>query len=275
MRIKTNLIFIILAAIWGSSFLFMRIASPAFGAFALAFVRVAVAAVVLGLCLLMLRKQPLKGDKFYLAMGIGVLNSAIPFALFAYAMQHLPVGYTAVLNATVPFWGVAIGVVFLKERLPLSKLIALGCAVIGLLIMLGLGNVDLNHETLLSVIACLLATLLYGIVGYTTRLKLAGTDPVAQSSAAMLGSFLTLIPFAWWQWPAVNPSAGDWAAVITLGVLCSAIAYIMYFWLISNAGLMYGLNVTLLELPPFHGHLNVMKQGVHHVQIKGALHSAI
>ena len=228
----------------------MRLAAPAFGPFAMAFVRVTVAAAVLGLAMIVLRKQILRGSQFYWTLGIGVLNSGIPFALFGYATLHLPAGYSAVLNATVPFWGLAIGAVVFHERLPVYKLLALSCAVAGLGIMLSLGSVDLNVRTVSAAAACLLATLLYAIVGNITQRKLLGADPVAQSFGAMLGGSIALLPFALWQWPAINPSAGDWAAVLTLGVLCSAIAYILYFWLIVNAGLTYSMNVTLV-IPVF------------------------
>ena len=250
MRSKILVIFITLAAIWGASFLFMRIASPAFGAITLAFVRVLMAAIALLAVSLFLHKPFLSGKQRVWAMVIGVLNSAIPFVLFGYATQHLPAGYTAVLNATVPFWGLGIGVFMFKETLSVYKIVALVCALVGLAMMLGLGTVELNASTLNAAAACLLATLLYAIVGNVTKRKLLGADPVAQSLAAMVSSSLVLLPFALWQWPAVNPSAGDWAAALALGLLCSAVAYTLYFWLIANAGLMYGLNVTLL-IPVF------------------------
>jgi drug/metabolite transporter (DMT)-like permease len=250
MNLKTLSIFISLAAFWGSSFMFMRIAGPSFGSFALAFMRVLIAAIFLTVLTFALRKPFLQGVQLRWALLIGVINSAIPFTLFAYATQSLPAGYTAVLNATVPFWGLGIGAIVFKEQLAWHKLLALFVAICGLAMMLGLGAVELNVTTLKAIAACLLASLMYGISGHTSKRKLAGVDSYAQSLAAMLGGSIVLAPLALWQWPAVMPGAGDWAAVIVLGMLCSGLAYILYFWLIEHAGLNFGLSVTLL-IPVF------------------------
>jgi drug/metabolite transporter (DMT)-like permease len=178
------------------------------------------------------------------------VSPALPFALFAYALQTLPAGYGSVLNATVPFWGVAIGALYFKEKIAVSKLIALCVAVLGLAVMLGLGTLPVNEASIKAALACILANLIYSIAGYLSKYKLAGADSFGQSLGALLGSSVVLLPLAWWFWPEIMPSAGDWGAVAVLGIFCSALAYVLYFWLIANAGVIYSMSVTLL-IPVF------------------------
>ncbi len=250
MKSKHLTIFILLAAIWGVGFMFIRIAAPSFGAMPIAFVRVTIGAIALGAICLLLSKPRLTGSHLWWSLGIGLVSPALPFALFAYALQTLPAGYGSVLNATVPFWGVAIGALYFKEKMPLSKLIALCVAVLGLAIMLGLGTLPVNEASIKAALACILANFIYSVAGYLSKYKLAGADSFGQSLGALVGSSIVLLPLAWWFWPAVMPSAGDWGAVAVLGVFCSALAYVMYFWLIANAGVIYSMSVTLL-IPVF------------------------
>ncbi len=250
LKSKHLTVFIFLAAIWGAGFMFIRVAAPAFGSLPLAFVRVLIGALALGVLGLILRKQRLTGEHLKWSLAIGLLSPAIPFALFAYALQTLPAGYGSVLNATVPFWGVAIGALYFKERIAPTKIMALCVAVVGLAIMLGLGTVPVNEASIKAALACVLANFIYSIAGYVSKYKLAGADSFGQSLGALVGSAVVLLPLALWKWPAAMPSAGDWGAVAVLGVFCSAMAYVMYFWLIANAGVIYSMSVTLL-IPVF------------------------
>ena len=250
MKIKALVIFITLAAIWGASFILMRVSAPEFGAMPTAFVRCAIAAMTLSLLAMGLRKPMLRGVQLRWAMCIGVLNSAVPFALFGYALQILPAGYGSVLNATVPFWGLAIGALFFGEAIAPQKLMALGVAIVGLSMVLGLGTLPITATVLLAAGALIAATLLYAISGTISQRKLKGVDSFGQAWAAMLGASLVLIPLAAIYWPNAMPSAGAWAAVISLGLMCSAVAYLLFFWLIVNMGLLWGMSVTLL-IPVF------------------------
>jgi drug/metabolite transporter (DMT)-like permease len=250
MKSKHLIVFILLAAIWGAGFMFIRIAAPAFGSMPLSFVRVTIGALALGAICLLMRRPRLTGAHLWWSLGIGLVSPALPFALFAYALQTLPAGYGSVLNATVPFWGVAIGALYFKEKIAVSKLIALCVAVLGLAVMLGLGTLPVNEASIKAALACILANLIYSIAGYLSKYKLAGADSFGQSLGALLGSSVVLLPLAWWFWPEIMPSAGDWGAVAVLGIFCSALAYVLYFWLIANAGVIYSMSVTLL-IPVF------------------------
>jgi drug/metabolite transporter (DMT)-like permease len=250
LKSKHLAIFIALAAIWGAGFMFIRIAAPAFGSLPLSFVRVSIGALALGAICLLLRKPRLTGAHLRWSLGIGLVSPALPFALFAYALQTLPAGYGSVLNATVPFWGVAIAALYFKEKIAIAKLIALCVAVLGLAIMLGLGTLPVNEASVKAALACILANFIYSIAGYLSKYKLAGADSFGQSLGALVGSSIVLLPLAWWFWPAAMPSAGDWGSVAVLGVFCSALAYVMYFWLIAHAGVIYSMSVTLL-IPVF------------------------
>jgi drug/metabolite transporter (DMT)-like permease len=250
MKSKHLTVFILLAAIWGAGFMFIRIAAPAFGSMSLSFVRVTIGAIALGAICLLMRRPRLTGAHLWWSLGIGLVSPALPFALFAYALQTLPAGYGSVLNATVPFWGVAIAAFYFKEKIAISKLIALCVAVLGLAFMLGLGTLPVNEASIKAALACILANFIYSVAGYLSKYKLAGADSFGQSLGALVGSSVVLLPLAWWFWPAIMPSAGDWGAVAVLGVFCSALAYVLYFWLIANAGVIYSMSVTLL-IPVF------------------------
>ncbi len=243
-------IFIALAAIWGAGFMLIRVAAPAFGSLPMAAIRVLIGATALAVLGLLLRKPRLTGVQLRWALAIGMLSPALPFALFAYALQTLPAGYGSVLNATVPFWGVAIGALYFKERISSIKLLALCVAVMGLAMMLGLGTVPVNAASIQAALACVMANLIYSIAGYFSKHTLAGADAFGQSLCALIGSSIVLLPLGFWFWPQTMPSATAWGAVTVLGVACSALAYVMYFWLIANAGVIYSMSVTLV-IPVF------------------------
>lgn len=115
---------LLLAALWGASFLFMRITTPAFGAVNSAFLRVLFAAVALGLLAGARGKWGGYEGKFIATLKLGVINSGLPFLMYCLAAQWLPAGYSATLNATAPMMGVLIGALCFAEPLTLRKALA-------------------------------------------------------------------------------------------------------------------------------------------------------
>lgn len=160
---------LLLAALWGASFLFMRITTPAFGAMTSAFLRVLFAAIALGLLLGVQGKWSGYQGKFISTLQLGVINSGLPFLMYCLAAQWLPAGYSATLNATAPMMGVLIGALCFAEPLTLRKgggaiLGAIGVAVIAR------PTSGLSAALLLPGIgACLTATACYGLAGFLTR----------------------------------------------------------------------------------------------------------
>jgi len=236
-----------LGAIWGASFLFMRIAVPQFGAVPMAATRVAAgAAFLLPLLLMKGGFLPLAGrlpQLFVLALA----TQTVPFALFAYASAHLPAGTSAILNATVPLFGALIGAVAFSTALKPRAIAGLICGFCGVvLLILNRGSGPAIAASLYPVLACLAASLCYGFAANFARLHFNRIDPIATTTGSQLISIGLLAPFALANLPAANPNLLAWGCVMVLGILCTAIAYLIYYRLIHNAGPTFTMSVTYL-----------------------------
>ncbi|HDU2929423.1 TPA: EamA family transporter, partial [Klebsiella pneumoniae] len=244
---------LLLAALWGASFLFMRITTPAFGALNSAFLRVLFAAIALGLLLGVQGKWSGYQGKFTSTLQLGVINSGLPFLMYCLAAQWLPAGYSATLNATAPMMGVLIGALCFAEPLTLRKgggaiLGAIGVAVIAR------PTSGLSAALLLPGIgACLTATACYGQAGFLTRRWIqqrGGLEAERVALGSQVGATLFLFPFfLWscWHGPAVDwRQSLPWIAIVMLGVVCTAAGYILYFRLIADIGPLRSLSVTFL-----------------------------
>jgi drug/metabolite transporter (DMT)-like permease len=239
-----------LAAIWGASFLFMRIAAPALGALWVAELRVALAAVFLAILCLFLRKRTgiLHHWRYYLQLGL--FNSALPFLLFAYAAQALSASLLAILNATAPFWGAIIGGITGRQPLTSRAGIGLVLGVVGVAVLVGLDSSVYRAETLPAVLATLTATLCYGVASHHAT-TVPALDPFANAQGSMWASLVLLLPAAlFFPAPAVIPAPEVIAAIAALGILCSGVAYILYFRLVNDLGPTPALSVTFL-IPVF------------------------
>jgi drug/metabolite transporter (DMT)-like permease len=245
---------LLLAAIWGASFLFMRLGAAEFGPVALAFVRVAGAALLL-VPLMLLKRQSGAWRTHGLAIaGVGIVNSALPFLLYAVAALALTTALLSVFNATVPIWGALIAWLWLKDKLSASRWLGLAIGVAGV-VGLGWGKADVaagEHgvSAAIGVAACLAATALYGLGANVSRRWLQGVPPLAVAAGSQAAATLALVvPAALW-WPAVNPGATAWAAAIALSVLCTGLAYVLFFRLIARTGAATATSVTFL-IPAF------------------------
>jgi drug/metabolite transporter (DMT)-like permease len=244
----------LLAALWGASFLFMRIAAPEFGPLALVEVRVVIAAVfLLGLLawrgeLGALRVQPGR------LAALGVLNSALPFVLLTYATLHVTAGFAAILNATVPLWTALIGWLWLRNAIrPLQWTgLALGLAGVAVLVW---GKASFTPSasqlgTTLAFAAALVATCAYGLAANCTRKYLPDARPLVLAGGSQIGAATALLAPALLTWPATMPSPLAWASAIALGLACTALAYLLYFRLLARVGAVSASAVTFL-IPAF------------------------
>ncbi len=240
--------FVLLGAIWGSSFLFMRIATVEFGVLPMAAVRVFIAAACL-LPMLAWRRLGVPFRRHWkVACVLGVLNPAIPFACFAYALLSITTGLSAILNATVPLFGALVAWAWLGDRPTGSRLLglAIGFGGVAVLAWDDIGGVGAAAGTTGAVLACLLATLCYALSATATKRYLDGVPPLVTAAAGQLGGAVGLLVPAVWLWPAHPPGAGAWGAVIALGVACTGFAYVLYFQLIDQAGPARAVVVTFL-----------------------------
>jgi drug/metabolite transporter (DMT)-like permease len=243
---------VLLGALWGASFLFMRIAAPEFGPLPTAAMRVGVGALFL-VPLMLARGQGTALARHWRPMlGIGVLSSGLPFALFSFALLTLTSGAASVLNATVPMFGALVAWAWFGERPD-------GARVAGLLIgftgvaMLASRSVGFHADAqgsllapILSIAACLGACLCYGLSTSATRQHLGGLPPLASAAGSQIGATLLLALPALLTWPERMPGPRAWLAVVALGVACTGLAYILFFRLIEKAGATRTLTVTFL-----------------------------
>ncbi|HEF4732587.1 DMT family transporter [Burkholderia multivorans] len=245
----TNFTFLLtLAALWGASFLFIRVGAPEFGPVPLMAVRILIAAVFLAIVLGSKREFHRMSGKIVPLFAIGVLNQALPFCLFAYAELTLPAGVTSVINATTPLWAAIVAFVWIGDRLSRTRVAGLFIGFAGVLILVwkDLSGLRSFSESAIAPIAVLCATLLYGISANATKRFLTGVDSLAIATGSMIGAAIVLAPFAVVYWPSTPISTTAWISVIALGVACTGIAYIIYFHLIATAGPARAVSVTFL-----------------------------
>ena len=257
MRPVDTLYLLGLAAIWGASFLFMRIIAPEIGSVPTAFFRVSIAAAGLLLILAMMRVSWDFQGKFKTVLLLGVINSGIPATMYSVAAQVLPAGYSAIFNATTPLMGVLIGGLFFSERLTPSKVAGVCLGLLGVGVLTRAGPVAFDVELLMGALACLLATTCYGFAGFLARRWLdqrGGLDSRLAALGSMLGATLFLLPFfaysaithppvSWGGWQV-------WSSLLGLGLVCTAFAYVLYFRLLSSIGPVKSMTTTFL-IPPF------------------------
>jgi len=246
-----------LAAIWGASFLFMRVIAPVIGTIPTAFFRVSIAAVGLLVILGLMRiSWDFKG-KLKTVMLLGMINSGIPATLYSVAAQVLPAGYSAIFNATTPLMGVLIGGLFFHEKLTAAKLGGVFLGLFGVGILTRAGPVAFNLELLMGALACLMATTCYGFAGFLARRWLdhaGGLDSRLSALGSMLGATLLLLPLFGYsvisQPPASWGGWNVWLSLLGLGLVCTAFAYIIYFRLLTSVGPVKSMTVTFM-IPPF------------------------
>ncbi|EJL86164.1 putative permease [Herbaspirillum sp. CF444] len=242
-----------LSAIWGASFLFMRIVVPELGALNTAFFRVLFGAAGLLLILAALRVKWRFEGKLRAAMLLGAINSGIPFVLYSLAAKVLPAGYSAILNATTPLMGVVIGALFFGDTLTGRKVAGVVLGLAGVAVLTRTGPVAFDTATVFGALACLLATSCYGLAGFLTKRWITdrgGLDSKLVAFGSQLGAVGLLLPFfaisTGMQGTPLHGSAGTWFALLALGFVCSALAYILFFRLIADIGPVKSLTVTFL-----------------------------
>jgi drug/metabolite transporter (DMT)-like permease len=242
--------FVLLSAIWGSSFLFMRMGAVEFGALPTAGVRVAIAALFLLPLLLWRGQGPQLAQHWKKTFFVGLLNSGIPFACYAFALLAVSTGLSAILNATAPLFGALIAWVWLKDRPQGLRILGLIVGFVGVaLLAWNKASFKPNASGLATgwaVLACLLACLCYGISASYTKRYLGGLPSLVTATGSQLGATLGLALPTLWLWPQRMPGATAWLALLAVGVLCTGVAYILYFRLIENIGPARSLTVTFV-----------------------------
>jgi drug/metabolite transporter (DMT)-like permease len=256
MNSKNLLQLLVLAALWGASFLFIRVGVTDFGVAPLMALRVGIGALFL--LIVLFARRPVRQSLATLRsralplVVVGILNSAAPFCLFAYAELTLSAGVTSVINATTPLWGALVAFLWLKDRLSALRSVGLVIGFLGVL-MLVWDQIATPHgaaatplTAALAAGAALGATLLYGIAANYTKRYLTGVDALTVAAGTMTGATVVLLPLAVIFWPAAPVSLHAWGAVIALGVACTGVAYMLFFHLLATIGPARAITVTFV-----------------------------
>jgi drug/metabolite transporter (DMT)-like permease len=238
----------LLAAVWGASFLFMRLGVLAFGPLATAGVRVAIATAFLLPILLFKGLGPALLQHWKPVFFVGVLNSAIPFACFSFALLSITTGMASMLNATVPLFGALVAWFWLHDRPTRSRLLGLLIGFVGVAMLAwdqaGVKPGASGIAPVWAVLAGLLACVCYAVSASYTRRFLTEVPALVIATGSQIGATLGLALPALWFRPTQMPGLSAWLALLAVGVVSSGVAYILFFRLIANAGPTRALSVT-------------------------------
>ena len=245
------LLLLLLSAIWGSSFIFIRYLSPLIGPVATADFRMLLAGIALVIFFFVTRFTADWRKNWKHFFIIGLANSAFPFVLYSAAALVLPASMEAIFNSLSPMFGAVFAALWLKERLTMRKISGLALGVAGVVTMSSLAGLAIGLSTILAIVACILAPMCYGLAGVYIKRHAGGAKPMAIAGGSQLLGGLALLPFLFIAPPppaAFTPSVA--VLIVAFALLCSGIAYIIYYRLIADIGPTRALTVTFL-IPVF------------------------
>jgi drug/metabolite transporter (DMT)-like permease len=237
---------LLLGALWGAAFMFMRIAVPEFGAIATAGARVVLAcAMMLAVVFIMRLKLPLATHwKRYVI--VGGVNTAIPFIMYCFAALYIPSAYSAIGNSTTPIWGALIAWLFFKERLGALKWLGILAAFSGVVALVGLQPVAITPMIVAGMVAVLVGAMMYATASFLIKRYLSDDGGIVGATGMVFGATLWLVPIALFAVPAKMPSINAWGAVLALAVFCTVLGYFLFFKLIREIGPQRASSVAFL-----------------------------
>ena len=241
---------IVLAAIWGASFIFTRELAPELGVFGTAATRALVAGVIMLAYFQATGFKPEWRKHWRLYAVIAAVNSAIPLSLYSFAALHIPASYSAIFNATSSLFGAVFAALWIDERFTTRKAAGLAVGIAGVGLVAGAGGADTNTLFVLSVLACLGAATCYGIASVYARKHGQGVSPFAIAGCHQVIAGIALIPLIPVGSPSPDVTVSLVLNMLALGGLCSAAAHPIYFRLIKDVGPSRALTVTFL-IPAF------------------------
>lgn len=235
-----------LAAIWGSSYIFIKMIAPAIGVQLTMGARVLIAALFLLITSLLYGQFPSFKKFCWQYILLGAFNMVLPNLLVVFSVMQLNASMGSVLNATTPLFTLLIARIWLKEKLSLAKISGLLIGIAGIVILVGWNPIAFNNRTLLAVAASVLAAVCYGIANVFTRKNFSGSNPMQTATGQMLGAAVLVLPLLF----SGNNSKLFTAPVLTplllLGIVCTALAFIIFFKLVSSIGSVNTSLVTIL-----------------------------
>ncbi|MGX1982981.1 threonine/homoserine efflux transporter RhtA [Thermolongibacillus altinsuensis] len=246
MKMKEIGALFLLAALWGASFLFMRISSPVIGPVLTIELRVLLAGIVLLLYAWLFKKTTNMKEHWKEYLILGALNAAIPFTFIATATLYLNASLAAILNSTTPLFTALASMFFLKEPLNAKKWLGIAMGTLGVFVLVGWSPVPFSTQTAFAALLSILAALSYGCAGIYAKKAFTGISSLTMAIGQQLGAAVLLLPLAIIYVPTKPIPSIVVYSVIGLAVFCTSIAYLFYFYLLANVGPTKTLSVTFL-----------------------------
>ena len=238
-----------LSALWGASFMLIRIASPLLGPNVLAALRIGMATLTLAVLMRAMRHTWPMGHWRELAL-IGLLSVALPFLLFAWAALQLPAGYSALLNSTAVVFGMFASAWLKEDTLTLRKIMGCVCGFAGVGLIVGLGPVEPSTKVFLAALGCVAASACYGVSTPLMKRALSRMEPLQIAAGLHAMSLLMLIPGAAWSWSGAQFTPVALLAVAIMGVVTSGIAYWMHIRILAHVSPVAAMSPTFM-IPVF------------------------
>ncbi len=238
-----------LSALWGASFMLIRMASPVLGPNVLAALRIGAATVTLAVLMRAMRLRWPEGHWRELAL-IGLLSVSLPFLLFAWAALHLPAGYSALLNSTAVVFGMFASAWMKEDTLTGRKLLGCVCGFGGVALIVGLGPVEPSLNVFLAALGCVAASACYGVSTPLMKRALKRMQPLQIAAGLHAVAFLMLVPGAAWSWPAAHFTPMALMAVLIMGVVTSGIAYWLHIRILAHVTPVAAMSPTFM-IPVF------------------------
>jgi drug/metabolite transporter (DMT)-like permease len=236
----------LLGALWGGSFLFIRVAVPALGPFLLVELRVSLAAAALLLYALAAGRGPKIRRRWRSFLILGFLNAAVPFSLISAAEIHLTASLAAILNSSTVMFTAMVAAIWMGDVLTARKLVGIVLGIVGVTVFVGWDPIPLNGVVLLSVAAMLVASLSYALGATYVKSSFSGIPPLGMAIGQLGAATALLLPSSVVSFPGEVPSSAVTFSMLGLALLSTAAAYLIYFRLIENVGPTSTVTVTLL-----------------------------
>jgi len=252
MGIREWLLLVTLSLLWGGSFFFVGIAVEGLPPLTIVALRVGLAAVALhSLLAITVRRMPGGAGLWLAFFGMGFLNNLVPFSLIVWGQTHIASGLASILNATTPLFSVAVAHWLGRdERMTPGRLAGVVVGFAGVVVIIGPGALQGLGGSTTAQLAVLGASLSYALAAtFGRRFRGMGVTPVVTATGQVSASTMMLVPLALivdrpWTLPVPGPEV--WAAVLSLALLSTAVAYLIYFRVLASSGATNILLVTFL-----------------------------
>ena len=252
MTLREWLLLFLLSVIWGGAFFFAAVAVREVPPLTVVFLRVGIAALALYIYL-RIRGDEMPKEKSLLTafLIMGLMNNIIPFSLLFWAMKSIPSGLASILNATTPIFSIIVAHFMLSdEKMQMNKFIGVVLGLIGVVVLVGGDVFSSSNIAVLGMAACLVAALSYAFaIAYARRFKTLGVSNSMVAFGQLTASTLIVLPIMLvfdQPWNLPMPSGGVIASLITLALISTALAYVIYFRILAGAGAVNAALVTLL-----------------------------